>query len=87
MLNALLANSVRISSQFVTADESAFNPASPKLDPEIALNNLLISLSRIKDDEKGSGINGTCGGSEKDDCAIACIFLFYWLPRVLLTER
>ena len=87
VLNALLANSVRISSQFVTADESAFNPASPKLDPEIALNNLCISLARVKDDEKGSGINGTCGGSEKDDCAIACIFLFYWLPRVLLTER
>ena len=87
MLNALLGNSVRISSEFVTADESAFNPSSPALEPEAALNNLLTSLARFKDDERGPGITGTCGGSEKDDCAVACIFLFYWLPKILLVER
>ena len=65
LLNGLLSNSIRISSQFVTADTSAYNPAAPTLDPEIALNGLVTSLSRVKDNEKGSGIDGTCGGSEK----------------------
>ena len=87
LLNLLLANGIRISSEFVTADESAFNSAAPELDPEAALGNLITSLGRFKDDERGPGINGTCGGSEKDDCAVACIFLCYWLPKILLSER
>lgn len=45
VLNALLGNSVRISSEFVTADESSFNPAAPALDPEVALNNLIVVSS------------------------------------------
>lgn len=87
LLNLLLGNAIRISSEFVTADESSFNPAAPSLDPEAALNTLIQSLARFKDDERGTGINGTAGGSEKDDCGVACIFLCYWLPKILLAER
>lgn len=72
---------LRISESFFTADNTAFTPRAPVIDPELALQNVWQEVCRFRDTDKGQ-ISGTAGGTQKDDVGMAFLIAIYWMDAI-----
>lgn len=72
---------LRISNSFFTADNTAFTPRAPVIEPSLALENVWQEICRFRDTDKGQ-ISGTAGGTQKDDVGMAMLIAIYWMDAI-----